>query len=189
MRTALTSVVRYFALALGLTACAGVARQPSDTQCTEALAARPEDVASIDGIMQAFYEVVNIAPNAPRQWARDRTLYSPWIRFVATGKSPSGRPEVTTWTHQQLVDATEPLIRKGFREREIHRIEHRYGHIAHVDSTYETIIGLEKTKQSRGVNSIELYFDGARWWISSVMWQSEDAEHPIPATLLPSPGG
>ncbi|HMJ55697.1 MAG TPA: hypothetical protein VK540_26660 [Polyangiaceae bacterium] len=62
MRTALTSVVRYFALALGLTACAGVARQPSDTQCTEALAARPEDVASIDGIMQAFYEVVNIAP-------------------------------------------------------------------------------------------------------------------------------
>jgi hypothetical protein len=84
--------------------------------------------------MQAFYEVVNIAPNAPRQWARDRTLYSPWIRF-------------------------------------------------------ETIIGLEKTKQSRGVNSIELYFDGARWWISSVMWQSEDAEHPIPATLLPSPGG
>jgi hypothetical protein len=48
---------------------------------------------------------------------------------------------------------------------------------------------LEKPKQSRGVNSIELYFDGARWWISSVMWQSEDEEHPIPATLLPSPGG
>jgi hypothetical protein len=86
------------------------------------------------------------------------------------------------------VDATEPLIRRGFREREIHRIEHRYGHIAHIDSTYETLIGRETPERSRGVNSVELYFDDSRWWIASVMWQSEDPEHPIPAELLPSPG-
>lgn len=30
-----------------------------------------------------------------------------------------------------------------------------------------------------------LYFDGVRWWIASVVWQSESPELPIPATLLP----
>ena len=170
------------------TACAansGSAGQHGTAPTREAIAPRTEDVASIDGIMRAFYEVVNIAPDAPRQWARDRTLYSPWIRFVATGKSPAGRPEVIAWTLQQLQDATEPLIRAGFREREIHRVERRYGHIAHIDSTYETLVGRDAPKRSRGVNSIELYFDGTRWWIASALWQSEDEEHPIPKELLP----
>lgn len=148
---------------------------------------RPEDVASIDGLMRAFYEVVNVAPEGPRQWSRDRTLYSPWIRFVATGTSTTtGRTEAEAWDHQRLVDETEPLVRHGFQEREIHRRSTRYGHIAHVDSTYETRYGLgDQAKLSRGVNSLELYFDGNRWWIASVMWMSEDKAHPIPAELLP----
>jgi len=134
--------------------------------------------------MRAFYETVNIGPNEPRQWDRDRTLYSPWLRFVALGKSPSGRAETEIWTHQDLVDATEPLIRQGFRERELHRVVRHYGRLVHIDSTYETELGPEP-KRSRGVNSIEMYFDGQRWWIASVMWQTEDPDHPIPKELLP----
>lgn len=65
----------------------------------EALAPQPQDVGSVEGIMRAFYEVVNVGPAEPRQWGRDRTLYSPWIRFVAIGKSPSrAHPEVEIWT-------------------------------------------------------------------------------------------
>jgi hypothetical protein len=42
---------------------------------------------------------------------------------------------------------------------------------------------------SRWVNSIDAYFDGKRWWIASVVWQSESPRYPIPAELLPPPGG
>jgi len=141
---------------------------------------RPADVATVDGILQAFYDVVNLAPEAPRQWSRDRTLYAPWIRFVGIGR---GRD---VWTHAQLVDATEPLVRAGFRERELKRTTRVYGNIVHVDSTYETLLGLHPPlRRERGVNSLELYYDGSRWWIASVMWQSETAEHPIPPALLP----
>ncbi len=152
-------------------------------------APRPGDVDSIDGLLRAFYEVVNIPPDAPRQWARDRSLYVPWIRFIATGtSSTTGRTEAEAWDHRKLVEETEPLIRRGFREREIHRVTRRYGPIAHVDSTYETEYGLgPAARRSRGVNSLELYFDGRRWWIASVLWMSEDADHPIPAALLPAP--
>jgi hypothetical protein len=46
------------------------------------------------------------------------------------------------------------------------------------------VVGPER-RRSRGVNSIELYFDGTRWWIASVVWQSESPELPIPDSLLP----
>jgi hypothetical protein len=168
------------ALLLGLAAC--LHHRPT---VVETVAPRPADVRTIDGVMRAFYEVVNIGPGEPRQWSRDRTLYSPWIRFVALGKSPSGRAETQIWTHQELVDATEPLLREGFREREIHRVERRYGRLVHIDSTYEVEVGSER-KRSRGINSLELYFDGERWWIASAMWQAEDSEHRLPKELLPS---
>jgi hypothetical protein len=168
------------ALLLGLAAC--LHHGPT---VVETVGPRPGDVRTIDGVMHAFYEVVNIGPDEPRQWSRDRTLYSPWLRFVALGKSPSGRAETQIWTHQELVDATEPLIRQGFHEREIHRTERRYDRLAHIDSTYEVVFGPER-KRSRGVNSLELYFDGERWWIASAMWQSEDPDHPLPKELLPS---
>lgn len=176
-------------LALALAGCAttssGGKTASAGSVPVETIAPRPEDVASPDGIMRAFYEVTNVAPDAPRQWARDRTLYVPWIHFVALGSGASGRPAVTVWTHQEFVDATEPLLQKGFVEREIFRTTRRYGNMVHVDSTYEALVGVEKPVRSRGVNSLDLYFDGQRWWVASVVWQSEDAAHPIPPELLP----
>jgi len=37
----------------------------------------------------------------------------------------------------------------------------------------------------RGINSIQLYNDGKRWWILSVFWQSENKELPLPKEYLP----
>lgn len=156
---------------LFLSACGAASPQPRE------LGPLPGDAATLDGVMRAFYEVVNVAPDEPRQWPRDRALYSPWIHFVANTSSPK------VYDHASFVADTEPLIRRGFREREIHRTTRRYGNIAQIDSTYETRIGPEQTL-SRGVNFLQLYFDGTRWWVTSVVWQTEDAEHPIPPEHL-----
>ncbi len=126
--------------------------------------------------MRAFYDVINIAPDAPRQWDRDRTLYAPWIRFVGRGRG------LNVYDHQSLVDDTEPMVQRGFREREVHRIVRQYGNIAQIQSAYETLSG-PRSELSRGVNYLQLYHDGARWWVASVIWQSESAEHPIPPEL------
>jgi hypothetical protein len=167
---------------VGLSGCqtAQVSRVP-----VPSLAARPEDVETIDGIVRAFYEVVNVGPTEPRQWGRDRTLYVPWVRFVGIGKGAPTRPSVVVWSHQDLVDESEPLVQQGFRERELFRRVERYGNIVHLASTYETLLGTGEPQRSRGVNSLELYWDGTRYWIASVMWQSEDEAHPIPPELLP----
>ncbi|MCT6698152.1 hypothetical protein [Rheinheimera sp. 4Y26] len=149
------------------------------------ISARPGDVSTPDGLMDAFYAVVNIAPNEARQWDRDKTLYAPWIRFVATSTDAKGQVKTRVWTHQQYVEATEPLVKSGFKEWEIARKIKVYGNIAHIDSTYMGELTADgKVERFRGVNSIEAYFDGTRWWISSVIWMSESPNHPIPPEYL-----
>lgn len=36
----------------------------------------------------------------------------------------------------------------------------------------------------RGINSIQLFNDGNRWWIISVFWSSENPANPIPAKYI-----
>lgn len=158
----------------------------SDTKViVNKIPARPSDVQSIDGLVRAFYEVVSVKPNEARQWDRDRTLYVPWVRFIANSLTPEGKPQINIWNHQQFVESMEPLMKNGFKEWEISRKTRIYGNIAHIDSAYEgEYTENNKTEKFRGVNSLEAYFDGSRWWISSVMWMSESPKYPIPKELL-----
>jgi hypothetical protein len=145
---------------------------------------RPEDVGSIDGIIKAFYEVISGPAGQPRQWARDRTLYIPGVRFVSID-SKDGKASATVLDHQSYVDGTNPSFTGGgFFEREIHRVTHRFGNVVHVFSTYEWGAAPDKPA-GRGVNSLELFHDGSRWWIASAVWEDERPDNPIPKELLP----
>lgn len=144
---------------------------------------KDEDVKTLDGLIRAFYEVVNGAPEEPRQWDRDRTLYVPWIRFIATSIDKDKKVKTNIWTHQEYVEATEPLVKAGFKEWEVSRKVSVYGNVAHIDSVYEgesTSAESGELYKFGGLNSLEAYFDGERWWISSVSWMSSSPDHPIP---------
>jgi hypothetical protein len=150
------------------------------------IAPRPEDVSSIDGMMKAFYEVISGPAGQARQWSRDRTLYISDIRFVAMSEDKSGKPVAHVVSHQQFVDASDPMVvKEGFYESEIHRVTEKFGNIAHVFSTYETRQKADGPVTGRGINSVELFYDGNRWWIASNMWDDERPDNPLPAQYLP----
>jgi hypothetical protein len=145
----------------------------------------PEDVGTIDGIIAAYYAVITGPPGQPRQWGRDRTLYWPGLRFFSAGVRRDGTPQVQVATHQQYVDATDSgMVAKGFDEHEIHRITQRIGNIAHVMSTYETRNVPSGPLLGRGVNSLDLFWDGKRWWIIAASWDDERPGSPIPPEML-----
>jgi hypothetical protein len=150
------------------------------------IAPRVEDVSTIDGMVKAYYEVITGPAGRPREWSRDRTLYIPDLRFVATEVDKAGAPQARIMSHQQFVDAEDPeMVREGFDEREIHRVTQRFGNIAHVFSTYETRRTPGGPLLGRGINSIELFWDGKRWWIASAIWDEERPGNPIPKEYLP----
>ena len=148
--------------------------------------ADPRDVGTIDGIMRAFYEVISGPAGEPRQWARDRSLYIPGVRFTTMGMR-NGRPVMTVLTHQQYVDQSNAfMVREGFWEEEIHRVTDSFGNVTHVWSTYEIRNGPGGAPRGRGVNSLQLAWDGERWWILSASWDSERGDNPIPSRFLPA---
>ena len=172
--------------AVCLIVVASFAQQPKRVN-VPAIPPRTEDVATIDGIIKAYYEVISGPAGQPRQWSRDRTLYISDIRFVAMSEEKNGQPRAQIASHQQFVDASDPmLVKEGFYESEIHRVTETFGHIAHVFSTYESRQKKDGPVIARGINSIELFYDGKRWWIASAIWDDERADNPIPAEYLPA---
>ena len=144
-----------------------------------------KDVATLDGILAAFYEVISGAAGVPRQWGRDRTLYIPGVRFVSLGSS-GGKIRAAVFDHQGYVDATDAFfLSKGFFEREIHRSAVRFGNFTHVLSSYDSRNTAGGPVIARGINSIQLYWDGSRWWIAGAVWDDERPDNPIPPDLLP----
>ena len=146
----------------------------------DTIPARPADVASVDGIITAFYEVISGPAGQPRDWARDRTLYVPGVRFVALGVR-DGRPVAEIMTHDEYMARTDPgLVANGFYEIEVARRTERFGNMLHAWSTYEYRGSPDGPVLGRGINSIQMYHDGERWWITAVMWDNERADNPLP---------
>ena len=59
----------------------------------------------------------------------------------------------------------------------------RYSNIAHLWSSY--VLYSDGKQVARGINSIQLFFDGTRWWTVSIFWDSERPGQAIPEEYLP----
>jgi hypothetical protein len=147
---------------------------------------RMEDVSSIDGMIKAYFEVVSGPAGQPRDWGRDATLYIPGVRFVMISKGKNGKTTAQSMSHQEFVDAGDAsMVEKGFYEHEIHRITHRAGDVAHVISTAEQALTSNGPSQGRSIDSLDLYWDGSRWWIASAtIWEVGPGES-LPSEFLP----
>jgi hypothetical protein len=145
--------------------------------------ANPSDVASIDAIITAAYKGISGAAGEKRDWDRERSLFYLGARLI-----PTAKPGANDGLVPQMLDVdgfiarVEPYFAvDGFYEKEIARRTEQFGHIAHVWSVYESRHNADDPEPFiRGINSIQLFFDGSRWWIVNIYWQQESPEHPIP---------
>jgi hypothetical protein len=151
--------------------------------------ANPADVESIDAIIKATYEVISGPAGKKRDWERERSLFYPGARLIPTA-TVAGRNDVDlaplVLDVEGYIARVEPLFAKeGFYESEIARRVEQFGRIAHVWSTYESRHDPSvKEPFMRGINSIQLFNDGARWWILSIYWQHESKQDPLPQKYL-----
>lgn len=151
----------------------------------EEITPRSEDVGTLDGIIRAYYETITGPAGQPRQWARDRTLYIPDMKFVSI-EIRGNKPYANVMSHQQYVEASDAyMVKNGFFEREIHRVSRSYGTMTQVFSAYEARNTEKGPVIARGINSLELFHDGNRWWITAAMWEDERPGNPIPKEFLP----
>jgi hypothetical protein len=151
------------------------------------IAPRLEDVGTINGMVKAYYEVVSGPAGQPRQWDRDHTLYTPDVRFILFSEGKDGNVSAKSMTHQEFADVTDAeLGGRAFYEREVHRIFHRFGNVAHVFSTAEQLASPDGPPTGHSIDSLELFWDGHRWWIASAnIWPGDRAGRPMTTEFLP----
>jgi hypothetical protein len=164
----------------------GETKPPAPAVSGEAPAANPADVASMDAILASVYDVISGPAGKKRDWNRMRSLFLPSARMMATGRRPTGEIAHHSMDVEGYIATSGPFVEsKGFFERELSRKVEVYGQIAHVFSTYEARQKADDPKPfMRGINSFQLFNDGKRWWVVSILWQSEGPDNPIPDKYL-----
>lgn len=171
-----------------LSAASQEASSQNPPVAAQAPAARAADVASIDSILHALYDVISGPIGQRRNWDRMRSLFVPDARLIALAYPPNRASAMRTFTVQQYLDTVGPRLEAGgFFEREIARRTERFGGVVHAFSTYESRRNAaDPAPFARGINSIQLWFDGQRWWVVTIYWEAERPVNPIPPVYLES---
>lgn len=147
-------------------------------------AANSSDVKTVDGIMAAVYDVIS-GPPGPRNWDRFHTLFLPQATLATVEAKPGAAPELMVVSPDGYIKLAQPYFDKeGFFENEIGRRSEAYGAVTHVWSTYASRHTKDGKPFERGINSFQLVNDGTRWWVLSILWDSERKGNMIPSKYL-----
>ena len=183
-------------------ACAGASAEPDQTGAAvakvEAVAdpaaevarleasappAKPEDVRSIDAIMAAIYESIS-GPAGDNDMSRFRSLMLPKGRLTESMVDEHGQTAIQQWSVDEFIADTQPIFtNQPFYETALVNEVRRYGNIAQVFSSYASRSAPEGKPFQRGVNSMQLMYDGKRWWVLSILWDIERPGNALPRVM------
>ncbi len=146
-----------------------------------------KDVGSVEAIVVALYETISGPAGAERDWNRLQNLFYPGARLLRTVVAPDGSFSISAMDAQGFAEFAMPYFRTdAFYEREVFRRVDGFGQMAQVFSTYEAFSAPDGTGSlGRGINSIQLWSDGRRWWVMSLLWDDERPGNAIPPQYLP----
>ncbi|MGB7599035.1 MAG: hypothetical protein WBM24_01920 [Candidatus Sulfotelmatobacter sp.] len=148
---------------------------------TKVPAAKAEDVKSMAAILHAIYDVIS-GPVGGQDWNRFRSVFLPQARFTEVSTGPDGSKMVLTWNVDEFIrDAGEVFSKDPFYEKGIVNQPESFGNITQVFSSYESRRSPTGKPFERGINSIQLLNDGKRWWVVSILWDTERPGNPLPA--------
>jgi hypothetical protein len=143
----------------------------------------------VDALLAALYEVISGPAGQKRDWDRMRAMFVPGARLIPTVYRPDSAPTLRMWDVEQYISTVGPRLEaNGFFEREVARRSERFGGVVQAFSTYESRRTASDPKPiARGINSIQLWYDGKRWWVVTIYWESERPDNPIAERYLQSP--
>ena len=142
--------------------------------------ADPADVESVDAIITALYDVIS-GPAGDRDWDRFRSLFAPRATLSPMVQRPDGSIPLRVITPEEYVGIGGGYFsQNAFYEVEAGRKLERFGNVANAMSLYESRHAPEEEPFTRGVNTITLIHDGARWYVLSIAWDEVREGLPAP---------
>lgn len=135
-----------------------------------------DDASTPEKIVHTAYALISGRAGEPRDWDRWRALHSPGARLIAIETGDDGAPFARVMSPGDFIASRSPFFAvSDFFEWETAREEKRCGSLVQVWSSYTAAHEPGGHPIRRGVNSIQLWNDGERWWILSVAWDAIEA--------------
>ncbi len=157
------------------------APNPPPSLSSRVPAPKPDDVKSLDSILHAIYDVIS-GPAGERDWNRFRSLFVPEARLTSNTRRDGG-PVRLLDVEGFASGAGNYFKTHPFYESAIVNRVQKFGNIAQVFSSYESRTAPSEKPFARGVNSIQLFNHGSRWWVLSILWDEESPTNPLPPEL------
>ena len=162
-------------------------QQPAPDPFAGVPAAKADDVKSVESLLAALYDVIS-GPAGERDWNRFRSLFMPNARLTSAEKSPDGTVRVRPNSVEDYVRlGGNYFLKNGFFEKPIVSRVQTFGNVAQVFSSYESRHAPGEAPFARGINSFQLAYDGKRWWVVSILWDSERPDNPLPKEFAAKP--
>jgi len=142
------------------------------------------DVSSIEAVVRAIYEAISFREGQEPDINRFRSLFNPNAQFIRISRDGVNTMDVESFS-ASFRERVKTGALKSFYEAELSRQTLAFGSIAQIFSTYHKRMNTEDPAGLiRGINSLQLYYDGQRWWIISILWEDERGGNLIPPEYL-----
>ncbi|BDD11858.1 hypothetical protein FUAX_42900 (plasmid) [Fulvitalea axinellae] len=130
-----------------------------------------ERVKTVDGTVNEILDIISGKKGEKRDWEAFRLLFAPKAQLSVMVHDSVGRGVLRTYTLEEFVRIGMRFYEgDGFIEYELKKTVDEYNGIAHVFQGY---YAKELDTEEKGINSFQLYYDGKRWWITSLLWVSD----------------
>ncbi len=132
-----------------------------------------ERLHRLNETLRAMYDVISFAEGAEPDWARMNTVFLPHARL--TRITPEGVDCLDLADFQAMaMEMLDRGVYTSFFEHEVARRTYVFGSMAHVLSAYETRCSPDAAScLARGVNSIQLLWDGSAWRVLNLLWDEQ----------------
>ncbi len=130
----------------------------------------PKKRDALEVILRRLYEVISFPAGGAPDWEGMRSVFSRWARITRVTPEGVDALELTSF-EAMFTEMLESGVVTSFHEEELARRVEVFGSVAHVLSVYETKRSRDaRSALSRGINSIQLLWNGVQWAIVSLVW-------------------
>jgi len=147
-----------------------------------------EDLSTVDGLIHSLYDAISGPAGQNRNWNVFRNLFAENARMYIAVKDKDSNYSLKIITPEEYAERNKTRFPDiGFNEDELYRITNTYGAGTQIFSTYESHFTNKNGEQEiiKGVNNIQLYFDGERYFIVSIFWDADAKNIEVPDRYLP----
>lgn len=141
---------------------------------------KPEEVGTPEALAASLYAFISGPAGEKRNVERIRALFHPHARIMVSAKHPEKGAFLRPIELEAFLSFAVPQWDKGFFEKCTGLVVQKFEGVAQVWSTYEIRRQADGPVEYTGANALQCAWDGKRWWITHLGFQSMATHPPAP---------